>query len=317
MLSGGGSEARMLSLDYFWPREQDAIYIVRCGLATGEVVGRVSYVSSNTGDVIFAGRRYEKAGLGKRSHTSPFETVCDLPGDFCVAVPGSAVAGTLAPRDEGPRMRERVPDCVADLLTSVLGEADIPERDMAILGSRLFGDVTSSSSSDVDVAIYGRECVGRLSHIVQGLVRRGIVRKLPLDRDNSDRARMEFFGLSPSAMERVRTNQWSRKLLWSGVLVTFSFAPSKPYQVSLTQVGPEVELTGFIVKNAHAYYPPFSYRLDSDAGADIECCASFCWFFQHAFLEGEHVAARGTIGELNGRSCLWVWRAGHYLRPIP
>lgn len=306
----------MRSLDYFWLQDRKKIYIVRCQLKSGEVVGRVSYISCETGNIPFHGRRYEKVGLKWPTDLPDFETICNLPGDTCLAVPERAIVGIFDVREEFPRVRERISGRVASFLDSLLREVGIPEGDVAIIGSQLFRGSVGGGISDVDVAIYGEKYIDGVRDFVQSLLCRGVMTKLPLDQDRNDRARMEFFGISPSRMERIRAAQWFRKVSWSGFLVTLCFAPEDAYETSLRLLGPEVEITGRIVQNRNAYYPPFSYQLDPDLNTDVEWCTSFAWCFRHAFAMGEQVAARGTIAELNGKRCLLVWKTNHYLRPV-
>lgn len=306
----------MRSLDYLWLRDRKQIYIVRCQLESGEVVGRISYVFRETGSILFSGRRYEKVTLERPTTPPGLKTICDLPGDICLALPETAVVGVLDPREEFPRVRERISSRVANFLDSFLRETHLAEKDVAVIGSRLFGGGIRSGISDIDLAIYGEKHIDRLRDFVQNLLCRGVVTKLPLDRDRNDRARMGFFGISPSAMERIRATQWFRKLLWSGLLVTLSFAPQDTYKTSLRFLGPEMEIRGRVVQNRDAYFPPFSYWIDPKFSTDVEWCASFAWCFRHAFAVGEWIAARGTIAEVNGKKCIWVWKGSHYLRPI-
>lgn len=306
----------MRSLDYFWLKDRKRIYIVRCKLETGEVVGRVSYVSRETGNIFLAGRRYKKVGLESLTDGPIFGTVCDLPGDSCLAIPEKAIVGALDPKKKFPRVREHISNRIACFLDTLLKEANLPESDIAVIGSQLFGGRADPSISDIDLVIYGEKYIPGLRDFVENLLRRGLVKKLPLDQDCNDRARMELFGFSPFEIERIRAAQWFRKLLWSGFLVTFCFAREHPYEIPLTILNHEVEVTGRIVQNRNAYYPPFSYRLDPEPGTDVEWCASFGWFFRHAFRVGERIAARGTISKINGKRVLWVWKTGHYLRPV-
>lgn len=306
----------MQSLDYFWLQNGRQIYIVRCHLETGEVVGRLSYTFCESGSILFSGRRYEKVGLERPTTPPGLKTICELPGDICLAVPETAVVGVLDPRKEFPRVREHISGRVANFLDRLLKDIDLTEMDVAVIGSRLFGGDVGSGISDIDVVIYGENHIDGIRNFVQDLLCRGIVTKLPLDQDRNDRARMGFFGISPSAMERIRAAQWFRRLLWSGLLVTLSFAPQDTYKTSFKLLGPEIEVRGRVVQNRDAYFPPFSYRIDPKFSTDVEWCASFAWCFRHAFAVGEWIATRGTIAEVNGKKCIWVWKGSHYLRPI-
>lgn len=307
----------MNSLDYFWLADGEEIYIARCHLASGEIIGRRTYFRSASGHLRLGQHTYAKDLLYSPGNDENPGVVCNIPGDTCIAIPMERIAGILSPRVEFPRLRRNLPAAVSEFLDEFTAGSGILQSSIGLIGSDLFDAKPGRSVREIDLAIYGTQNIHRAREFVRPLADQGLVTKLPLENDEADSFRMQHYEINVVQMERIRRNQWFRNLIWKGFdpLVSLCFAPEDEYMIALDFIGQDIDTTATVVGNEESYYPPFSYDLADEDLVGIKRCSSFAWSLRHAFDLGDVVAIRGTLVEIDGRKSILIWRKSHYLRP--
>lgn len=247
------------------------------------------------------------------------------------SIPANMISRMYSPRErlnailESPQTE--VESTVARFASAISREGGVPLGDMGVSGSVLVGLATSTS--DVDLVVYGRDSGRRVYEAVRALrEREGWVR--PYDGDSVRSVAVNRWGDTGLDIEGLSTLE-SRKVLHGLVdgrdyFIRLVREPDASEEGEVSRPLGTVVLRGAVVDADDSIYTPCSYEVEGCSlegdGPDVDVVrlVSFRGKFTEQALEGDVVEARGTLEEVVSGGLTYhrvmLGRKGDYLFPV-
>lgn len=247
------------------------------------------------------------------------------------SVPVDRISRTYAPRErlaailESPRTE--VESVVARFASAISREGGVPLGDMGVSGSVLVDLATSTS--DVDLIVYGRDAGRRVYEAVRALrEREGWVR--PYDGESVRSVAVNRWGDTGLDIEELSTLE-SGKVLHGLVdgrdyFIRLVREPDASEEGEVSRPLGTVVLRGTVVGADDSIYTPCSYEVEGCSfkgggpDVDVDRLVSFRGKFTEQAVEGDVVEARGTLEEVVSGGLTYhrvmLGRRGDYLFPV-
>ena len=247
------------------------------------------------------------------------------------SVPVDRISRMYVPRErlasilESPRTE--VESIVARFASAISFEGGVSLVDMGVSGSVLVD--LASSTSDVDLIVYGRDSGRRVYESVRALRgREGWVR--PYDGESVRNVAVNRWGDTGLDLEELSTKE-SGKVLHGLVdgrdyFIRLVREPDASEEGEVSRPLGTVVLRGTVVGADDSIYTPCSYEVEGcsfkGGGPDVEVgqLVSFRGKFTEQAVEGDVVEARGTLEEVVSGGLVYhrvmLGRRGDYLFPV-
>jgi predicted nucleotidyltransferase len=247
------------------------------------------------------------------------------------SVPVDRISRIYVPRERLASILEspqtEVESIVARFASAISREGGVPLGNMGVSGSVLVG--LASSTSDVDLIVYGRESGLRVYEAVRALrEREGWVR--PYDGESVRSVAVNRWGDTGLVLEKLSRLE-AEKVLHGLVdgrdyFIRLVREPDASEEGEASKPLGTVVLRGTVVGADDSIYTPCSYEVEGcsfkggEPDVDVARLVSFRGKFTEQAFEGDAVEARGTLEEVvsGGFSYhrVMLGRRGDYLLPV-
>jgi predicted nucleotidyltransferase len=247
------------------------------------------------------------------------------------SVPVDRISRMYVPRErlaailESPRTE--LESVMARFSSAISREGEVPLGDMGVSGSVLVGLATSTS--DVDLIVYGRESGRRVYKAVRALrEREGWVR--PYDGESVGVVAVNRWGDTGLDLEELSRLEAGKVL--QGLVDGRDYFIRLVRESDASEEGETsrpmgtVVLRGTVVGASDSIYTPCSYEVEGcsfkGGGPDVDVArlVSFRGKFTEQAVEGDVVEARGTLEEVVSEGHIYhrvmLGRRGDYLLPV-